>query len=241
MLSSLYVSLSAQVALQKRMDTIANNVANMNTAGFRADEVKFQALVEKAGNANIAFSSSGSDFVSRRAGSLTKTDNPLDVAVQGEGWLAIKTPAGTAYTRDGRMRLLETGTLENIEGRPVLDAGGTPIVLDPSAGTPAIANDGMITQDGKQVGALGLFKIDDQAKLTRSNFGGLLSDKPATPVLDFVSNGFVQGFVENSNVNPIMEMTKLIMVSHAFDSVTNMMQSSETSLQDAIKTLGSSS
>jgi flagellar basal-body rod protein FlgF len=241
MQSGLYVSLSAQVALKKRMDTIANNVANMNTVGFRADEVKFEALVEKAGGTGVAFASTGSDYISRSVGAMTKTDNPLDVAIQGDGWLAIKTAGGTAYTRDGRMRLLETGTLENIDGHPVLDAGGTPIVLDPAAGTPAISSDGMITQDGKQVGALGLFKIDDQAKLTRSNSGGLVSDKPATAVLDFVSNGIVQGFVENANVNPVMEMTKLIMVSHAFDSVSNMMQASETALQDAIKALGSSS
>ncbi|MFI5010887.1 MAG: flagellar basal-body rod protein FlgF [Hyphomicrobiales bacterium] len=241
MQSGLYVSLSAQVALKKRMDTIANNVANMNTVGFRADEVKFEALVEKAGGNNVAFSSTGSDYVSRRSGGMTKTDNPLDVAIQGDAWLAIKTPGGTAYTRDGRMRLLETGTLENVEGHPVLDAGGTPIVLDPAAGTPAISNDGMITQDGRQVGAIGLFKIDDKAKLTRSNFGGLVPDRPATAVLDFVSNGIVQGFVENANVNPVMEMTKLIMVSHAFDSVSSMIQGSESSLQDAIKTLGGSS
>jgi flagellar basal-body rod protein FlgF len=241
MQSSLYVSLSAQVALKKRMDTIANNVANMNTVGFRADEVKFQALVDKAGSNNVAFTSTGSDYISRRPGGLTKTDNPLDVAIQGDAWFAIKTPAGTTYTRDGRMRLLETGTLENIEGRPMLDAGGTPIVLDPTAGAPSISSDGMITQNGLQVGALGLFKIDDQAKLTRSNFGGLIPDKPATAVLDFVTNGVVQGFVENANVNPVMEMTKLIMVSHAFDSVSNMTQSSEASLTDAIKTLGSSS
>jgi flagellar basal-body rod protein FlgF len=241
MQSSLYVSLSAQVALKKRMDTIANNVANMNTVGFRADEVKFEALVEKAGGTGVAFASTGSDYISRSAGAMTKTDNPLDVAIQGDGWLAVKTPGGTAYTRDGRMRLLETGTLESIDGHPMLDAGGTPIVLDPAAGAPAIANDGMITQDGKQVGALGLFKIDDRAKLTRSNSGGLVSDKPATAVLDFVSNGIAQGFVENANVNPVMEMTKLIMVSHAFDSVSNMMQAAETALQDAIKALGSSS
>lgn len=240
MQTGLYVSLSAQLALRKRMDTIAGNVANMNTAGFRTSEVKFEALVEKAGSNNVAYSSTGAEFISRRNGGLVKTDNPLDVAIQGDGWFAIKTPTGTAYTRDGRLNLTDTGTLQSINGAPVLDAGGTPIVLDATAGAPKIASDGMITQNGAQVGAIGLFSIDDQAKLTRTNYGGLVPDKPATPVLDFTSNGVAQGFVENSNANPVMEMTKLIMVSHAFDSVTNMVQTSELSLQEAIKTLGGS-
>jgi flagellar basal-body rod protein FlgF len=241
MQSGLYVSLSAQLALRKRVDTIANNVANMNTTGFRADEVHFQALVDKAGQANVAFASTGADYISRRSGGLTRTNNPLDVAVQGDAWFAIKTPGGITYTRDGRMQLSETGTLQNVQGYQILDAGGTPLVLDPAAGPPTIASDGMITQNGAQVGAIGLFNIDDQAKLTRSNYGGLTPDKPATAVLDFTQNGVAQGFVENANVNPVMEMSKLIMVSHDFDSVSNMIQSSESSLTDAVKTLGSNS
>ncbi|SED03838.1 flagellar basal-body rod protein FlgF [Rhizobiales bacterium GAS188] len=239
MQSGLYVSLSAQLALRKRVDTIANNVANMNTAGFRADEVRFQALVEKAGSDSVAFASTGSEYISRRIGGMTRTNNPLDVAVQGDGWFAVKTPGGTTYTRDGRMQLSETGTLQNVQGYQMLDAGGTPLVIDPAAGPPTIASDGMISQNGNQVGAIGLFKIDDQAKLSRSNFGGVVPDKPATAVLDFAQNGVVQGFVENANVNPVMEMTKLIMVSHDFDGVSSMIQSSESSLTEAIKTLGS--
>jgi flagellar basal-body rod protein FlgF len=229
------------MALRKRMDTIAYNVANMNTVGYRASEVKFEALVEKAGSNNVAYSSAGADFISTRSGGAVKTDNPLDVAIQGDSWFAIKTPGGTTYTRDGRLTLAETGTLQNLDGNPILDVGGTPIVLDPTAGTPKIASDGMITQDGNQVGAIGLFQIDPAAKLSRSNFGGLVPSKPATPVLDFSSNGVAQGFVENSNVNPVMEMSKLVQVSRAFDNVSNMIQSSETSLTDAIKTLGGAS
>jgi flagellar basal-body rod protein FlgF len=241
MQSGLYVSLSAQMALRKRVDTIANNVANMNTAGFRANEVRFQALVEKAGSDNVAFTSTGSEYISRRSGGLTRTNNPLDVAVQGDAWFAVKTPGGITYTRDGRMQLSETGTLQNVQGYQMLDAGSTPLVLDPTAGPPTISSDGMISQNGQQVGAVGLFTIDDKANLSRSSYGGVVPDKPATPVLDFVQNGVVQGFVENANVNPVMEMTKLIMVSHDFDGVSDMIQGSETSLTDAIKTLGSSS
>jgi flagellar basal-body rod protein FlgF len=98
----------------------------------------------------------------------------------------------------------------------------------------------MISQKGNQVGALGLFTIDNDAKLSRYGNSGVIPDKPATPVLDFTSNGVAQGFAEGSNVNPIMEMTKLIAVSRAFDGITAATEKSESSLTDAIKTLGSS-
>jgi flagellar basal-body rod protein FlgF len=239
MQSGLYVSLSGQVALERRLQTIAANVANMNTVGYRADGVSFQAEMAKAGDSTVAFAGGGNDFISRKAGGVSKTGNPFDVAVQGDAWFGVKTPAGTVYTRDGRMTLRESGELTTLNGYSVLDAGGAPILLEAGSGPPDISRDGMISQKGVQVGALGLFSIDDNAKLTRYDNSGVIPDKPATAVLDFTENGVAQGFVEASNVNPIMEMTKLITVSRAFDSITAATEKSESSLTDAIKTLGS--
>ena len=238
MQNGLYVALSAQVALERRLETIANNVANMNTAGYRADGVSFETEVARAGDNQIAYVSPGSTFISRQTGASVKTGNPFDVAVQGTGWMAIETANGLAYTRDGRMRISQTGALETLNGDAVLDAGGAPIILNPAASAPTISGDGMIAQDGKQVGAIGLFAIDDDAKLTRTENSGVIPDTPATPILDFTQNGFVQGFVEGANVNPIQEMTKLIAVTRTFDGVSSQMSQTESSLQDAIKTLG---
>jgi len=241
MQSNLYVSLSGQIALQQRLDTIASNVANMNTAGYRADGVSFEQLLSRAGDTPVAFVSARSDYISRQNGAVTKTDNPLDVAIQGDGWFAIQTPGGTAYTRDGRLQMTSNGDLQTLNGYKVLDAGGTAMTIDPNAGPPTISSDGMITQGGNQVGALGLFSIDPSAKLTRFGNSGVIPDKPATAILDFGSNGVIQGFVEGANVNPVLEMTKLITLQRSLDSITSGTQNSETSLQDAIKTLGSSS
>lgn len=241
MQSGLYVAISGEVALQRRLETIANNVANMNTVGYRAEGVSFAAELEKAGDSDVAFASAGSNYISRQVGGVTKTGNPLDVAIQGEGWLAIKTPGGVAYTRDGRMQLSETGALQTLNGYPVLDAGSAPIILDAAAGTPTIARDGMITQNGKQVGALGVFSISDAANLTRADNSAVVPDKPATPILDFTKDGVMQGAIESSNVNPILEMSKLITVTRAFDSINSAMSQSESSLEDAIKTLGATS
>jgi flagellar basal-body rod protein FlgF len=151
--------------------------------------------------------------------------------------MAIRTQSGIAYTRDGRMRMSENGALETLTGNAVLDAGGAPIVLNPTGSTPNIGGDGMISQDGRELGAIGLFSIDSQANLVRTENSGVIPDKPATPILDFTQNGVAQGFVEGANVNPIEEMTKLISLTRNFDGVNSVVTQTESSMQDAIKSL----
>lgn len=241
MQSSLYVSLSAQLSLQRRLDTIAANVANTSTAGYRAEEVKFESLLSRTPSDPVAFASIGDTYFSRRSGEFVKTDNLMDVAVQGDAWLAIDTPQGRVYTRDGRMQMTDAGELQTLNGHPILDVGGAPIQLDPAAGPIHVARDGMITQSNRQVSAIGLFTIGANANLTRHENSGVVPDQPATPALDFSTVGIVQGFVERSNVNPVLEMTRLIGVSRAFDAVTAAIAESEASLRDAVKALGSSS
>ncbi|MGO9023413.1 MAG: flagellar basal-body rod protein FlgF [Beijerinckiaceae bacterium] len=238
---SSHVSLSAQITLERRLTTLAMNVANMNTVGYRASGVSFHEIVSRTGKDPVAFASTGKDYITRTPGPLIQTSNPLDIAIQGEGWLAIQTPRGTVYTRDGRMRLQPSGALETVGGYPVLDTGSTPILLDPDAGAPTIAGDGMITQGGRQVGAIGLFQIDAGAKFTRFENSGVIPDKPATPIIDFTRNGVVQGSVEGSNVNPIMEMAKLMMISRAFESVSGGAANTESSMKDAVRILGGAS
>ncbi len=191
--------------------------------------------------APAAYVSTGTDYVSRAAGSVTKTDNPLDVAIQGDAFFAVKTPDGTAYTRDGRMQMTPGGELQTMNGYPVLDAGGATMLLNTDAGPPMIAADGMMTQNGQQVGAIGLFSLPADATLTRYDNSAVFTDKAAVPVLDFSGNNVAQGFSEGSNVNPVLEMTKLIEIQRAFDGLASTTQSSEGSLTDAIKTLGSPS
>jgi flagellar basal-body rod protein FlgF len=241
MQSSLYVALSGQVALQKRLDTIANNIANMNTGGFRAEEVSFSTILSRAGANPTAFATSGENYISRKTGDLNSTGNPLDIAVQGDGWFALKTPDGVAYTRDGRLRMDNSGALVSVNNYPILDAGGSGVLLDPSAGPPTIAQDGMIVQNGVQIGAVGLYALAPSARLSRYDNSSVMSDQVATPVLDFANNGVIQGMSEGSNVNPVLEMTRMIAVSRAFESAGNAIQSTESSMQDAIKTLGATS
>jgi flagellar basal-body rod protein FlgF len=241
MQSNFYVGLSAQISLQRRLETIANNVANASTAGFRAEEVKFESVLSRLNPDPVSYASAGKPYLSRKSGEIVRTDNLFDVAVQGDAWLGIQTPSGTVYTRDGRMRMTETGELMTLSNQPVLDAGGSGLRLEPNGGPPRIGRDGTITQNGRQIGALGLFKIDPQAELRRVEGSGVVPDRPATPVVDFATAGVHQGYIERANVNPVLEMTKLIMVQHAFEAVTASLKDSDSSLQEAIRTLGATS
>lgn len=240
MQSNIYVALSAQLALQRRLDTVANNVANASTAGFRAEEVSFEELLSEKGKEPVSFVSKGDSHLSLKMGELTETGSPLDVAVRGNAWLAIQTPQGTAYTRDGRMQMTTQGVLTNLAGQPFLDASGSPLQLDPEKPPPTINKAGTITQDGQDLGALGIYRIPQQAKLTRGEGSAVFSDIPPIAELDFISNGVVQGFVEKSNVNPMLEMTHLITIQRNFEAVSTMLHDTESSLQDALKTIAGS-
>ncbi|ACA20762.1 flagellar basal body rod protein [Methylobacterium sp. 4-46] len=239
MQNGLYVSLSAQVALQKRLDTVANNIANLATVGYRAEETKFEAVFDKARTGPVAFASTGDTYISRLAGPTIKTDAPLDVAVQGDAWLSVQGPGGApVYTRDGRMTMDASGQLRSVSGQPILDPGGAPILLDPNAGPPTIGRDGSIQQNGSLVGSLGVFTLDAKSRITRAGPGAVTSNLPARPVQDFTKIGVVQGHLEGANVNPILEMTKLIAIQRAFDNAVATASEADSSLQSAIRTLG---
>jgi flagellar basal-body rod protein FlgF len=238
MQSALYVGLSAQVALEKRLQTIANNVANVNTTAFRTDVVKFETVLSRAGTSPVAFSSPGDNIISRESGNLTETGNPLDVAVVGQGWLAFAGPSGTVYTRDGRLQIAPNGDLQTLTGFPVIDQGGAQIIVDPNGGPLSISRGGAITQDNNEVGTLGLFNISADANLQRYGTSGVIPDRPATAVADFTRDGFRQNYVEGSGANPMLELTRLISASRAFEGTNTLVEGTESSMQNAIRTLG---
>jgi len=237
--NSNYVGVSALLALEKRVATIAHNVANSSTTGFRAEEVKFETLLSETGSTDVAYASTGATFLSRNSGPVTHTGNSLDVAVKGNAWMAINSPSGQVYTRDGRLTMAADGSLQTVTGAQILDVGGSPIRLDPSEGPPTIASDGMITQGGNQVGAIGLFRLPEEAQLTRFENSAVASSLEAQPVLSFNDTGIAQGYLEGSNVNPVLELTRLISVSRAFTAVMSSIETNFTTHKTAIRTLGS--
>jgi flagellar basal-body rod protein FlgF len=236
--TSTYVSVSGQLALERRLATIAQNIANANTAGYRATNVHFETVMSNTSQVPTAFADAGAEHVLTGSGGLTQTSNPLDMAIQGEGFFALQSAQGIYYSRDGRFQISEDGQLRSLNGDPVLDQGGAPLELDPAGGPPVVAKDGGVFQAGTRQGTIGLFEIDTRQGYSRHEGSGIIPVAAATTLEPGPGNGIVQGFVEGANVNPINEMVKLIQVTRAFESVSTMMEKSQDAVRSAIQTLG---
>jgi flagellar basal-body rod protein FlgF len=235
----LYVALSSQIALERRLTTIADNIANANTVGFRATGLKFDELVDGISASSTSFVSDGEGFLSPLAGGMESTGNSLDFAVQGDVWFGIETPQGVMLTRDGRFQLTPEGALVNLEGYAVLDPGGAPVQINPANGALAAGRDGSISQHGTPVSAIGLFDYSAASEFQRFGSSGILAGTLPDAAVDRSDAGVLQGFVEQSNVNALKELTSLIMVQRTFDDISALVRDSESSLSEAIKTLGS--
>jgi len=229
------------MAADKRLATVANNLANMNTPGFRAEQVRFAELLSETTADKASYVSEGEPFTSLRPGPITQTSNPLDLAVDGDGWFAVGTENGVGYTRDGRMRMTPVGALETMNGLPMLDAGGAQLMVDPNGGAVSVGIDGSVFQGGQVVGRVGVYTMADGATLTRHSGSIVLADTPGQLVQDFTQNKVLQGYVEGSNVDPVMEMTRLINLQRAFEQAANAVTANEELTTNAIRQLGPSS
>lgn len=234
----LYVALSSQMALDRRMTTIADNVANVSTVGFRATGIKFEDVVSGLGDKAVSFASIGDTYLSNQSGGMRETGNPLDFVIQGDAWFAIETPDGQVVTRDGRFTMLDTGELVTLEGYPVLDPGGAPLLLDPQGGAPTAGADGTLRQNGQLAGAIGLYEYVPGINFTRYGNSGVVPTTPPQPIVDRIDVGVAQGMVEESNVNPVLEITRLIQVQRAFEHISALIRDSEGTLDRAITELG---
>ena len=242
MQTGIYVSLSSQMTLERRLPTIADNMANVNTTGFRGTEVKFNQVMSDTDNkldAKVSFVTQGNDYINTDTGELENTGNLMDFAVKGDAYFGISTPAGTVLTRDGRFTMADTGALISSQGYPALDPGGGPIQLNPRGGEPSVGINGQIYQDKKLVGTIGLYSADFTKGFVRYSNSGIIPTETPQAVVDSSKIGVAQGYLENSNVNGMREMTQLIEVSRAFDNISTLTSSSESTLEEAIKTLGS--
>ena len=164
----------------------------------------------------------------------------LDFAIKGDAWFSLDTPAGQVLTKDGRFTMKDTGELVSIRGYPVLDAGGAPIILNTAGGEPKVGADGGIYQGNRQVGSIGLFEADISKGYLRYENSGVMTTETPRAVTDRFNVGVEQGYLENSNVNAMREITQLIEVNRAFESIASLTTDSENSFNEAIKTLGGS-
>lgn len=236
---SSYVALSGQLTLEQRMATLASNIANANTPGFKAGTVNFKTLMTNAGAGGSAFAAVSANSLNMSTGGMTHTSNPLDLATSGGAVLGFQSPQGIYYSHDGRLTLAPSGELQNLQGHSLLDSSNSPVSLDPSAGEATIARDGSISQNGKISGQVGLFLLNLNNGYQRFGSAGIVPTTQAEPTSDYTNFGVLQGYIEGSNVNSIVEMVNLIEVSRAFEAASTFADKAMEAERNAIEALGS--
>jgi flagellar basal-body rod protein FlgF len=216
-----YIALSRQMALRRHMDLIAHNIANMTATGFKAAALMYEPVLSDAGRGQrLAFVQDVGVARDLRAGPMTSTGNPLDLAIEGPGYFAIDTGQGTRYGRSGQFRLSAAGELVTAAGDPVLDDGSAPLTLPLDAGPIAIAADGTVSSAQGVVGRIGLVEFADEQRLRKVGGGLYQADRPPVPA---EHSRVVQGMLEGSNVQPILEMTEMMATVRAYQGVQRLL------------------
>lgn len=235
------IGLSRQIALQRQMDVVANNIANVNTTGFKAENLLFEEYVMPvARNQDFPTLDQPLSYVQDWAtmhdlsgGAMVQTGNEFDVALNGDGFFAVQTPAGERWSKSGALQLDATGTLVNSSGHPVLGEGG-PIQFGAEETGLLIAADGSVSSSAGAKGRLRLVEFANAQELTREGqnlFAG------GTPIAA-TNTRVMQGFIEKSNVSGVSEMAEMIRVTRAYESAATMAQKQDDMRRDAIRRLG---
>ncbi len=238
------LGLQTQRVLQRRMDITANNLANVSTSGFKVDEL----VTEEADNTGASATDGVSDVrfvrdvgVTRDMGQgeIAMTSNPFDLAIQGGGFFMVQGQGqgsgGTLYTRDGAFTMSADGRLVTADGHVVMGEGGATIQLDPDAGAPSIGRDGVISQNGNEVAHLALvgFAHPENLQKVGGNLWSAAGQAQTAP-----DGVIVQGALEGSNVRPVLELTKLIAISRAYESAAKIVSNADDLRAHAIQELG---
>ncbi|GAB1361172.1 flagellar hook-basal body complex protein [Rhodobacter sp.] len=230
-----YTALSRQSGLMREMQVVANNIANISTTGFRREGTVFAEHVYRMEEEpSLSMPHATGRVVDLSQASLTMTGAAFDFAIQGDGFFLIETPQGDRLTRSGSFTPNEAGDLVTADGHRLLDAGGAPVFVPPNAGPVAMAEDGTISAAGTPLVQVGLWQPADPLSL-RHQSGTLFEAGEIEPV----ENGRVfQGFLEESNVNPVSEIARMIEVQRAYELGQKFLDAEDARARGVIETLG---
>jgi flagellar basal-body rod protein FlgF len=236
------ISLSRQIALQRQMDVVANNMANINTNGFKSEDMLFQDFIMPKAKDNdfggqdskLHYTEDWSTLHNMETGPIEQTGNPLDVALQGEGFLSVQTPQGVRYTRNGTLTIDNQGMLVDLDGNQVLSDGGSPIKFDSSDTDISIGRNGAISTSNGGKGKLAVVEFANPQVLAREgdNYYSGPAGTPAT------STQVIQGSIEKSNVSGVTTMADMIRVERAYQQLATLMQQQSDLRTTAVQKLG---
>lgn len=221
------ITLSRQGALRRQMSIVANNLANMNTTAYKGENVMFVEHIVKSEGGNsfiptkLSFVRDVAQLRDTQEGPVKPTGNPLDLAIQDEGYFVVETDNGERYTRNGRFQLDEGGQLVTQHGHPVLSDANAPIFFSPEDRNITITSDGTVATENGALGKLRIVTFENQQQL-ENQAGGLLRTNADAQEVERPK--VQQGALEGSNVNPILEMSKMIRIHRSFNSAKDFIQ-----------------
>lgn len=235
------IGLSRQIALQRQMDVVANNIANLNTTGFKAEQILFEEYVMPVARDNdfpnldqpLSYVQDWATVHDLTSGGVVQTGNDLDVALNGDGFFAVQTVGGERWTRAGAFQLNNQGTLVDLSGNPVLGTGG-PITFGPDEIGITIAADGTISSSAGAKGQLRIVEFDNAQALTREGYNLFSGGQPVANA----GTRVMQGHIERSNVSGVAEMAEMIRVQRAYESAASLAQKQDELRRSAIQRLG---
>jgi flagellar basal-body rod protein FlgF len=247
--NALLIGLSRQTLLERQLDVVANNVANVNTTGYKADSSLFEEYLKSGAHEDnfvgtdrlVSYVQDRATFRDFSQGPSQQTKNPLDIAIDGSAFLVVQTPAGERYTRDGGLQLDNTGQLVTVAGNPVLGTSG-PIVFQPTDHDISITPDGTITvlegtaRTDSIRGKLRLASFADAQKLLKEG-SNLYAQGEGGPPQPDTKSVIQQGFIEKSNVNAVAEMSRMIEVTRAYTQISTLLQQQSDLQKTAIQQL----
>ncbi len=232
---------SRLVAQERAIDITANNIANANTPGYRTERVQFSDWIDRQvgtasppGGKSIAYTQDRATYRESQAGTITHTGNPFDLALAGDGYFTVATKGGARLTRDGRFGPMPDGTVADSSGNALLDINGQPVRVSPSDTQITIAGDGTVSSENGQIAKIGVVQPTDLMKLKAEGATRFVSESPTVPV---VAPGIVQGAVEGSNVQPVLELTRMMNNERQFQFVTQFIQAESDRQQNSIDKL----
>lgn len=220
-----YIALSRQTALWRQLETVANNMANANTPAYKGEHMMFREYLVKtptpgkAGGEKVAFTQDIGTVRDLSQGQLSATDNTLDVAIEGDGYFAVDTPDGLRYTRNGHFRMDDAGMIVTSQGFPLMQTGDQPLIIAPNENEIRIGKDGSVSSENGSIGTIRVVTFDNQFNL-KATGNGLYNSTDAA--IDKTDASVRQGYVEESNVQPIVEMTKMIDIMRNYEGAQNL-------------------
>lgn len=235
--NSIYLALSRQMTLHTNMAITANNVANMNTPGYRAQNMLFAEYLsdERGMEDPLSFVYDRGQYQNGAAGPMQQTENPLDIALVGPGFFGVDGPGdASTFSRAGHLQMAPDGTLQTAAGFAVLDQGGAPIIIPQDAQELKIDDNGIVSTEAGPIGTIQIMEFANIEELDPMGNGLYATEAVGTPA---TQTKVKQGYIEGSNVNSIVEMTNMIEISRSFQSMQQAMQTENERLRNAIQKL----